>query len=65
MNLKSPSERIASIHRKECVVENCTRPLHGFGFCRECLTEMDNRMIAVTNALYAGSAASEEARKPS
>ena len=45
MNLKSPSERIASIRRKECVVESCTRPLHGFGFCRECLTEMDNRII--------------------
>jgi hypothetical protein len=51
MNLKSPSERIASIRRKECVVEGCVRPLHGFGFCRECLTEMDNRMIEMKDAL--------------
>ena len=51
MNLKSPSERITSIRRKECVVEGCTRPLHGFGFCRECLTEMDNRMIEMKDAL--------------
>ena len=49
--LKSPAaERIAAIRRKECVVEGCVRPLHGYGFCRECLTEMDNRMIALAEA---------------
>ena len=51
MKLKSPSERKTSLRRKECVVEDCTRPLHGFGFCRECLTEIDDRVVKLNDAL--------------
>jgi hypothetical protein len=51
MKLKSPSERKASIRRKECVVKDCARPIHEFGFCRECLTEMDRRIVEFNEAL--------------
>jgi hypothetical protein len=34
------ADRAAAIRRNECIVEGCTRPLYGYGFCRECLTSL-------------------------
>jgi hypothetical protein len=44
MKLKANPERTAAVRRKECVVEGCTRQIHGFGFCRECLAELNKAL---------------------
>ena len=44
MKLKPLLERRTAAHRNECVVLGCTRPRHGFGFCRECLTELGEEL---------------------
>jgi hypothetical protein len=51
MKLKPLSERIACLRRRECLVQGCVRPLHGFGFCQECVAEMDKRLVELTKAM--------------
>lgn len=44
MKLKPQTERKAAVRRRECLVEGCMRPIHWFGYCRECLTELNEAL---------------------
>lgn len=39
------TDRARHLHGNgECLVEGCMRPIHGFGYCRECLTELNEAL---------------------
>lgn len=42
--LKPRDERAAAVRRGECLVDGCTRPIHAYGHCRECLGELNASM---------------------